>query len=319
MKQLEKLRNVLKEELKKIVKEDYFEDIAKEWLESKKKKIKKSTYFNYEYKIYKYLMPTFYKYKVRKLKKFDYAEFVEVLEEEYESRTIRDILNVLKAILKYANNKYNYQIKYENIELPKLENKKLKILTKRERNKIEKYCIKENSLKCIGILICLNTGIRIGELCALKWKNIDFTERTISINHTLQRVYSQTEKKSKVIIDKPKTDNSIRIIPMSNKLYEILKVIKKEYNPESFLLTGKEDKYIEPRTFQNSYKEMLKSLKIKPYKFHILRHTFATECVEVGMDIKSLSEILGHSDINITLNRYVHSSYKMKKKYLEKL
>lgn len=197
MKQLEKLRNVLKEELKKIVKEDYFEDIAKEWLESKKKKIKKSTYFNYEYKIYKYLMPTFYKYKVRKLKKFDYAEFVEVLEEEYESKTIRDILNVLKAILKYANNKYNYQIKYENIELPKLENKKLKILTKRERNKIEKYCIKENSLKCIGILICLNTGIRIGELCALKWKNIDFTERTISINHTLQRVYSQTEKNRK--------------------------------------------------------------------------------------------------------------------------
>lgn len=319
MKQLEKLRNVLKEELKKIGKDDYFEDIAKEWLESKKKKIKKSTYFNYEYKIYKYLMPTFCNCKVRKLKKYDYAEFVEMLEEEYESKTVRDILNVLKAILKYANNKYNCQIKYENIELPKLENKKLKILTKREKNKIEKHCLKEKSLRSIGILICLNTGIRIGELCALKWKNIDFSERTIYISHTLQRVYSQKNKKSKVIIDKPKTDSSIRTIPMSNKLYEILKVMKKEYDSESFLLTGKEYKYIEPRTFQNSYKEILQMLKIKPYKFHILRHTFATECVEVGMDIKSLSEILGHSDINITLNRYVHSSYKMKKKYLEKL
>ena len=319
MKQLEKLRNVLKEELKKIGKDDYFEDIAKEWLESKKKKIKKSTYFNYEYKIYKYLMPTFCNCKVRKLKKYDYAEFVEMLEEKYENKTIRDILNVLKAILKYANNKYNCQIKYENIELPKLENKKLKILTKREKNKIEKHCLKEKSLRSIGILICLNTGIRIGELCALKWKNIDFGERTIYISHTLQRVYSQKNKKSKVIIDKPKTDSSIRTIPMSNKLYEILKVMKKEYDPESFLLTGKEYKYIEPRTFQNSYKEILQMLKIKPYKFHILRHTFATECVEVGMDIKSLSEILGHSDINITLNRYVHSSYKMKKKYLEKL
>lgn len=319
MKQLEKLRNVLKEELKKIGKDDYFEDIAKEWLESKKKKIKKSTYFNYEYKIYKYLMPTFYKCKVKKLKRFNYEEFVEMLQEKYENKTIRDILNVLKAILKYANNKYNCQIKYENIELPKLENKKLKILTKREKNKIEKHCLKEKSLRSIGILICLNTGIRIGELCALKWKNIDFSEKTIYISHTLQRVYSQKNKKSKVIIDKPKTDSSIRTIPMSNKLYEILKVMKKEYDPESFLLTGKEYKYIEPRTFQNSYKEILQMLKIKPYKFHILRHTFATECVEVGMDIKSLSEILGHSDINITLNRYVHSSYKMKKKYLEKL
>ena len=319
MKQLEELRNVLKEELKKIGRDDYFEDIAKEWLESKKKKIKKSTYFNYEYKIYKYLMPTFCNCKVRKLKKYDYAEFVEMLEEEYESKTVRDILNVLKAILKYANNKYNCQIKYENIELPKLENKKLKILTKREKNKIEKHCLKEKSLRSMGILICLNTGIRIGELCALKWKNIDFSERTIYISHTLQRVYSQKNKKSKVIIDKPKTDSSIRTIPMSNKLYEILKVMKKEYDQESFLLTGKKHKYIEPRTFQNSYKEILQLLKIKPYKFHILRHTFATECVEVGMDIKSLSEILGHSDINITLNRYVHSSYKMKKKYLEKL
>lgn len=319
MKQLEELKNVLKEELKKIGKDDYFEDIAKEWLESKKKKIKKSTYFNYEYKIYKYLMPTFCNCKVRKLKKYDYVEFVEMLEEEYESKTVRDILNVLKAILKYANNKYNCQIKYENIELPKLENKKLKILTKREKNKIEKHCLKEKSLRSIGILICLNTGIRIGELCALKWKNIDFSERTIYISHTLQRVYSQKNKKSKVIIDKPKTDSSIRTIPMSNKLYEILKVMKKEYDSESFLLTGKKHKYIEPRTFQNSYKEILQLLKIKPYKFHILRHTFATECVEVGMDIKSLSEILGHSDINITLNRYVHSSYKMKKKYLEKL
>ena len=319
MKQLEELRNVLKEELKKIGRDDYFEDIAKEWLESKKKKIKKSTYFNYEYKIYKYLMPTFKKCKVKKLKRFNYEEFVEILQEKYENKTIRDILNVLKAILKYANNKYNCQIKYENIELPKLENKKLKILTKREKNKIEKHCLKEKSLRSIGILICLNTGIRIGELCALKWKNIDFSERTIYISHTLQRVYSQKNKKSKVIIDKPKTDSSIRTIPMSNKLYEILKIMKNKYDSESFLLTGKKHKYIEPRTFQNSYKEILQLLKIKPYKFHILRHTFATECVEVGMDIKSLSEILGHSDINITLNRYVHSSYKMKKKYLEKL
>lgn len=184
---------------------------------------------------------------------------------------------------------------------------------------LEKYCIENKDLKCLGIIIVMNTGLRIGEICALKWKNIDLDKREIRVRQTAERIYDDFERKTKVILIKPKSQNSIRNIPMSNKLYSIL-VKTKNSNPESFFLTGQKEKIIEPRTYLNDFKKILKNSKIKKnYKFHALRHTFATNCIDVGMDAKSLSEILGHSNIKITLEKYVHSSYKIKKKYLEKI
>ena len=150
-------------------------------------------------------------------------------------------------------------------------------------------------------------------------KNIDLEKNELHIRHTLQRIYDKDQKKTKIIIDKPKTRNSVRNIPISNKLHEILKELRKEYKDDDYFLTGDTEKYIEPRSYQYIFKDILRKSKIKKYKFHILRHTFATECIEVGMDVKSLSEILGHASVEITLNKYVHSSYKTKKKYLEKL
>ena len=144
-------------------------------------------------------------------------------------------------------------------------------------------------------------------------------QENIYVKKTLQRVYDTENKKTKIIIDKPKTENSIRCIPLNSKIYGELNKIRKGFSEKDFFLTGADGIYIEPRVYQNYYKNMLKSSKVKEYNFHILRHTFATNCIEVGMDIKSLSEILGHATVDITLNRYVHSSRKMKEKYLEKL
>lgn len=165
----------------------------------------------------------------------------------------------------------------------------------------------------------MNTGMRIGEICTLKWKNVDLEKRILYVKATLQRIYDRENRTTKVIIDTPKTQSSVRNIPISNKLYEILEPVKSKYQDEDFFLTGSENTFIEPRRLQYIFKELLKNSRVKMYKFHILRHTFATECIEVGMDVKSLSEILGHSSVDITLNRYVHSSYKTKKKYLERL
>ena len=165
----------------------------------------------------------------------------------------------------------------------------------------------------------MNTGLRIGEICALKWKDINLEKRIIYVQATLERIYDENLKKTKVIIDKPKTKNSVRQIPISNKLYSILKPLKKKYEEEDFFLTGKSERYVEPRSYQYIYKRVLKKCKIQPHKFHCLRHSFASECINVGMDIKTLSEILGHANVNITLNIYVHSSYQTKKKYLEKI
>ena len=201
-----------------------------------------------------------------------------------------------------------------------MENEPVVILNKREKNKLEKYCLNENTSKSFGVVICLNIGLRIGELCALKWKNIDVDKREIKVRKTLQRIYDEETGKTKIIIDTPKSKKSVRNIPISNKLYEILKNAKKGTSDNSFFLTGEINQFIEPRGYENIYKDILKKAKIqKQYKFHVLRHTFSSNCIEAGMDIKSLSELLGHASVEITLNKYVHSSYKLKKKYLEKL
>ena len=162
--------------------------------------------------------------------------------------------------------------------------------------------------------------MRIGEICALKWENIDLEKKEIRVRYTLERIYNENLNKTEVIRDTPKSQKSIRNIPINNKLYKILKEIAYKYENSSFFLTGNDEKFIEPSVYRYNFKRILRKSKIKTnYKFHILRHTFATFCISVGMDIKTLSELLGHSSVEITLNLYVHSSYETKKKFLEKL
>lgn len=167
--------------------------------------------------------------------------------------------------------------------------------------------------------MCLNTGMRLGELCALKWEDIDLNEKCIYIKKTVQRIYKGKNEKSKIIIDTPKTQYSIREIPINSKLYNLLKPIKSKYKKEAFFLTGSISKCIEPRNLQEVFKKILIKCKVKEHNFHSTRHTFATNCIEVGMDIKTLSKILGHANVQITLNTYVHTNKKIAKKYLEKL
>lgn len=293
-----------------------YEDLANEWLEYKKTSIKESTYYNYMFIIEKYLMPYFRGEYVHNIT--NYNSLIQNLSKKLSSKTIRDIMCILKAMLKYYEEEYECRLKIKKVNLPKLEKNKIEILTKKEKQKLINYCMNNLSKETLGIIICLNTGLRIGEICSLKWENIEFEEKVIKVKKTVQRIYNKREKKSKIIMGKAKTDNSIREIPMNKKIYEILQSMKKLYNKDFFVLSGTTNA-LEPRRYQKIFKDILKQSKVKKYKFHILRHTFATECIEVGMDIKSLSEILGHANINITLNTYVHSSNKMKKKYLEKL
>ena len=297
-----------------------FESLALEWLEEKKISVKQSTYYKYLASINKYILPEFCKLNLEDLLKYNFNSFIsKLIEKNYSSKNIKNILYILKAILHYIEDNYDVKFKLFNLSLPPDRKKNLEILTNKEKNKLENYCIEKNTLKSIGILICLNTGLRIGEICALKWENIDLNKQALHITSTMQRIYNSKDKKTAVIIDTPKTKTSMRDVPISSKLYNILNQIKKQYKGEDYFLTGSKDIFIEPRSYQNTFKTILKDNKIKHYNFHILRHTFATNCVEIGMDIKSLSTILGHANVNITLNQYVHSSFKTQKKYLEKL
>ncbi len=313
---MEILKNIIIQRSKRIT---TFEEMVEKWLKIKKIEIKESTFSNYQYIIYKYIMPKLQKKTIVDLSKYNFNDMVSELKQSLAPKTVRDIVCVLKSILCYTEKEINYDLRINKIILPKVNIENVKVFSKREKNKLENYCLKQNNTKELGVVICLNTGLRIGEICALKWNNIDLDRKIIYVNETMERIYNKKSHKTKLITDKPKTQNSIREIPISNKLYQILKPLKKQYEETDFFLTGESTKYIEPRNYDYIYKRILKKCKIKPYKFHTIRHTFATDCIEVGMDVKALSEILGHSSVNVTLNRYVHSSYKMKKKFLEKL
>ena len=313
MKVLNKLKKIIKKEDEKM----NFEKVSEEWLNYKKISIKSSTYYNYLFIVERYLNPEFKGTNIESIR--NYNDYVQNLQKKLSSKTIRDIVNVLKAILKYYEDENDCILQVKRINIPKLEKKRLKILSHKEKEILERYCFEENTLKTLGIIMCLNTGMRVGEICSLKWKNIDLENRYIYVENTVQRIYNEQERNSNIIMDKPKSNCSIRSIPINQKLYEILKKLRKKYNDEDYFLSGKSNKIVEPRNYQYTLKSILKKCKLKPYKFHILRHTFATKCIDIGMDVKTLSEILGHSNVEITLNKYVHSSYRRKKMYLEKL
>ena len=293
--------------------------IIEEWLQFKKITLKESTYYRYVYQINQYIMPHFKNMKMKELEKYDINKFVTELQKKLKASTLKSVVILLKSILSYSMKKYGYKFNFDFIVTPKVRKEEFKVLTAREKAKLEKHCLKNNTLRDIGIIVCLNTGLRIGEICALKWDCIDLEKRCIKVKQTMQRVYNKIDKKSCIVIDAPKSDSSIRSIPLSTKVYNILKPLKKKYSKNSYFLSGSAYTYIEPRNYQKMFKECMKACKIKNCHFHTLRHSFSTDCINVGMDAKSLSEILGHSDVRITLNRYVHSSVNTKKKFLEKL
>lgn len=297
-----------------------FKELTEEWLLYKKHKIKKSTYCRYKYIITKYILEYFSNIQLWEMENFNFNNVIDILVKKYKVKTVRDIIVEFKSILKYAERKYGFDFKIDLISMPRISESKVKILSKNEQKKIKEFCFASAELRDIGILLCLYTGIRIGEISALTWNDIDLKNNLIHINKTMERIYVGSGK-TLIYIGEPKSKSSIRAIPLSTSIAIILKRIDKRNNffGDEFFLTGTNEKFIEPRNYQYWFKKRLEKLKISQNKFHILRHTFATNCIQIGMDVKSLSEILGHSSVSITLNKYVHSSHEVQKKYLEKL
>jgi integrase len=182
------------------------------------------------------------------------------------------------------------------------------------------YLTASNQPSDTGILLTLFTGLRIGELCALKWNKIDLKNGFLSVEESMQRIQNYSNEspyKTRIIVTNPKSLSSIRRIPLPEFILSILKPLCNQEN--AFLLTGSSEKFMEPRTLQYKFKKILCDLNIRVLNFHALRHTFATRCVEAGFDVKSLSEILGHASVNVTLNRYVHPSDEIKLQNMKKL
>ncbi len=302
-----------------------YKDWIYTWLLEKKDYIKESTYANYSNNIFNHIIPKLGNYYLNELNHKVIQDFLLELSKNgrkdntggLAEKTIKDITIIIKGSIKKGIN----EDKIKHIELtfnyPK-DNKenKLYVLTKREQNKITNYVLENINSRNIGLLISLYSGIRIGELCALRWEDVDFKKNCLTINKTIQRVYIKDKNKniSKVIITTPKTKNANREIPINKDFLEILKKVKSE--KKNYILTGNE-KYIEPRTYRKYFNKILDELKIKHFNFHSLRHTFATNCISLGVDYKTVSELLGHANVNITLNLYVHPRYSQKKKCID--
>ena len=302
-----------------------YKDWIYAWLLEKKDYIKESTYANYSNNIFNHIIPKLGNYYLNELNHKVIQDFLLELSKNgrkdnnggLAEKTIKDITIIIKGSIKKGIN----EDKIKHIELtfnyPK-DNKenKLYVLTKREQNKITNYVLENINSRNIGLLISLYSGIRIGELCALRWEDVDFKKNCLTINKTIQRVYIKDKNKniSKVIITTPKTKNANREIPINKDFLEILKKVKSD--KKHYILTGNE-KYIEPRTYRKYFNKILDELKIKHFNFHSLRHTFATNCISLGVDYKTVSELLGHANVNITLNLYVHPRYSQKKKCID--
>ncbi len=293
-----------------------------EWLDVNKNTVKESTVVKYKAALENHIKPFFGEYTPQIITTELTADFVDCLisSKKLSAKTAKDTAVILKSILKYVS-KNNSGIEMIDVVMPKYKAKEIRVLTQEEQRKFFDFLISDMDIYKFGVLFALMTGLRIGEVCALRVSDISLTDKLVTVRETMQRIknLSGEGSKTKIVFSSPKSGTSARIVPLTNTAYELCKEKVSNVSPNAFLLTGCESKYVEPRVLQFQIKKYSEQCGIEDLHFHVLRHTFATRCVEVGFEIKSLSEVLGHSSPKITLERYVHSSVEFKKKNMAKL
>ncbi|MDR1687115.1 MAG: site-specific integrase [Clostridiales bacterium] len=304
-----------------------FGEAAEQWLYNASIRIKTSTYASYLGVLSNRILPIMGGYKLQTFSSSLIDSFTKTMlstgrkdgKGGLSPKTVRDTLVVVKSILDFAH-KSNPSASDLKITYPKSGRKLIRVFSRHEQNALEQVLKDKPDKYKTGILLCLYTGLRIGEICALLWKNISLDMGVISVKQTLQRVKNMDKSasnKTMIIIDAPKTICSIRDIPLSSNMVRHLSAF---YTGEDgYFLSDSRSGITEPRTLQNHFKNYVKTAGIASANYHCTRHTFATRCIEAGMDVKSLSEILGHSNVNITLNRYVHSSFEQKREGINQL
>ena len=305
---------------------DSFRLLSDEWLQFLKPQIKTSSLNKYANVLDSFLIPEFGSLSITAINRNLVLSMITRLLHTgrkdgagLSPKTVSSIYSVLKNVLDYAVREKKIQVSdIRNIPI-KQSQKQLRVLSNTEQRVLSLYLLDHLTPCHLGILVCLYTGLRLGEICALKWKDISFCEQELYVSRAMQRIQClhDREQRTEIQISVPKSSCSVRRIPLPDELFQLL--VKERKEDEAYILTGTGDKFIEPRTLQNHFHSVLKECNISNAHFHSLRHTFATRCVELGFDVKSLSEILGHSSVNITMNRYVHPSKELKQRNMNML
>lgn len=289
-----------------------FADIVQDWLIQIREKRKLSTYVKYS---------LIYRNHLEKiLGDAALSEITDAFVKQRMAAPLSDSVHssiycVLNQALKFASARYSVTITCLKKPASEMHGRPVKVLNRNEQKKLISVLRSKMDLFKMAVLFCLFTGLRIGEVCALKWTDIDCENQILIVNRTVQRLYAEGYGTKTVLMEtKPKSEYSMREIPLPLPVLELLLQFRGQ---KEYVFGG--DKPMEPRTLQYHFKQILKEAELPDTNFHILRHTFSTNCIEGGTDVKSLSEILGHSDVQITLNRYVHPSMDVKRRYMDEL
>ena len=279
--------------------------VYREWLNAVVNRVKESTLANYRNKFEKHILPEFGDIPCADLTAGRINAFInKKLADGLSASYVRDIFTVFKTMLKYSQEEYGFRLSLKNVVLPKAERKQVEKISDTEQKKLVSYLKANMSLTAFGILLSLFMGLRIGELCGLKWEDVDFRNKILHIRRTVQRISSANgNRKTKIVISAPKSATSFREIAIPDMLMEYFEMFRSE--ADHFILSGA-DKPVEPRTMQYRYKKILQSAEVEDHNYHKLRHTFATNSAEKGFNVKALSAVLGHSSVTLTLNRYIH-------------
>lgn len=307
-----------------------FREVLFLWLNNNRIKLKDQTYAKYLYLIENHIIPILGSIKIKRLECITINNFLFAKKRNgrldgqggLSSSYLQTIHFIIKATLEFAAKEgYRSPLVGEIIKPnSKVRKAELEVLTLQEQSSLEKYLLTTSLDRAIGIFLSLYMGLRVGEVCGLKWEDVDFESQTVHIRHTVERITNlegkHNEKKTMLILCDAKSVSSNRIIPIPTNIFPLLIQCKKN---KGFVIKGKTYEYTDPRTYQNMFHKYLKSCNLRSINYHALRHTFATRCIEAGVDIKTLSEMLGHASVNITLNTYVHSSLEHKRQQIELL
>lgn len=286
--------------------------VMTEWLYESKNQLKISSYQKYNTIFDKHISTQIGEIQIKFFTSKIITQFTDnLISEGLSKETINLVLIVLEMGLSYA--KERYKISIPEIHLLKTKKSQAEALSGAEQQILVQHLLSTDDIFSFGILLALYTGLRIGEVCALKWE--DISENTIHVCKTMQRLKNSSGA-TEVMILPPKTNSSDRFIPIPTTLKSIIEQHRQE---SGYVLARSHGKFTEPRLLQNKFAKILDECGIEKTNFHTLRHTFATRCIESGVDVKTLSELLGHSDVKTTLNRYVHSSFDLKQKSIDKL
>lgn len=304
-----------------------FGQLLNDWLFFIQADVKESTYAKYVFEVRKHIEPELGDCCIKDLSSDTIARFTRKKLTEGQlsgngglaPKTVSDLLSVIKLALDFGRERDYGCPEHIVIRNPRQNISGIQVLKQAEQERLERYILEHPDPKCIGILLSLYTGLRIGEVCALRWGDIQFEDKILSVQRTITRIQNvdtDLEERTRIVIGSPKTGSSRRQIPMPEFICSFLKEQRKD--PSAYLLTGTQS-YLEPRSYYTKYKQIMQKCGIAQYNYHALRHTFATRCAENGFDIKSLSEILGHADVSTTLRRYIHPTMDMKRRQMERL